>query len=286
MRRLILAIALLLFGDGAVLAQTAERPSTFIAAPWTWSAVQTFNDGDLSLAGSTSGNSVLHASATGGGAVTFFSGSDTVAGKSLANGGTNASLTASNGGLVYSSGSALAILSGTATANQIPLSGSNTTPAWSTATYPATTTANQLLYSSATNTIGGLATANNAILVTNGSGVPSLGTALPAGITGTLADSVTTGVSAAGTTLGTATGLTTNVSVIGTCAANAGVTLPAITVGTRYVVTNQGANVCNIYPDTSGHKINSLANGTAIAVATDTTAAFEGVTTSAYVSIP
>lgn len=40
-------------------------------APNTWSGVQSFNDGDLSLKGSSSGNSVLHAPATGGGAITL-----------------------------------------------------------------------------------------------------------------------------------------------------------------------------------------------------------------------
>jgi hypothetical protein len=42
------------------------------------------------------------------------------------------------------------------------------------ATYPATTTINQLLFSSAANTIGGLSTANNGVLVTSNSGVPSI----------------------------------------------------------------------------------------------------------------
>ena len=60
--------------------------------------------------------------------------------------GTNASLTASNGGIVYSTATAFAILSGTATANQVLLSGSSAAPSWSTATYPVTTTANQLLW--------------------------------------------------------------------------------------------------------------------------------------------
>ena len=96
---------------------------------------------------------------------------------SLALGGTAAGLTASNGGIFYSTASTGAILSGTATANQIILSGSNTTPAWSTATYPASTTVNQLLYSSSANVIGGLATANNGVLLTSASGVPSIGTA-------------------------------------------------------------------------------------------------------------
>ncbi len=94
----------------------------------------------------------------------------------LADGGTNANLTASNGGILYSTASAGAILAGTSTANQIVLSGSSTTPAWSTATYPATSTANQLLYSSATNTIAGLSTANGGVLTTSASGVPSIDT--------------------------------------------------------------------------------------------------------------
>jgi hypothetical protein len=48
----------------------------------------------------------------------------------LSNGGTNASLTASNGGIVYSNASQLQILAGTATANQCLLSGSNAAPSW------------------------------------------------------------------------------------------------------------------------------------------------------------
>ncbi len=93
---------------------------------------------------------------------------------SLANGGTNASLVASNGGIFYSGATAGAILSGTATARQVLLSGSSSAPIWSTATYPATTTINQLLYSSSNNVIAGLTTANNGLLVTSNTGVPSI----------------------------------------------------------------------------------------------------------------
>ena len=100
----------------------------------------------------------------------------------LINGGTGANLTASNGGIVYSTASAMAILSGTATANQIILSGASTTPAWSTATYPATTTINQLLYSSSANTIAGLATANSGVLITSSGGVPSISSTLPSAV--------------------------------------------------------------------------------------------------------
>jgi fibronectin-binding autotransporter adhesin len=67
----------------------------------------------------------------------------------------------------------------TATAGQVLQSaGAAADPAFSTATYPSTTTVSQILYSSATNVVSGLATANNSILSTNGSGVPSLGTSL------------------------------------------------------------------------------------------------------------
>jgi microcystin-dependent protein len=52
----------------------------------------------------------------------------------------------------------------------------------STATFPTTTTANQLLYSSATNTVGGLATANNGVLVTSSGGIPSISSTLPVNI--------------------------------------------------------------------------------------------------------
>ncbi len=116
-----------------------------------------------------------------------FGAGGTVAYNTLAGGGTAASLTASNGGIVYSTASALAILSGTATANQMLLSGASTTPAWSTVTHPATTTINQILYSSAANVIAGLATANGGILNTSSTGVPSV-TATPLfGVAGTTA---------------------------------------------------------------------------------------------------
>lgn len=52
--------------------------------------------------------------------------------------------------------------------------GSNS--AFSTATYPATTTVSQILYSSSSNTVAGLATANSGVLTTSSGGVPSIDT--------------------------------------------------------------------------------------------------------------
>lgn len=72
----------------------------------------------------------------------------------LSAGGSNANLTASNGGIVYSSASAMAILAGTATAGQVLRSGASAAPSWSTATYPATVTANAVLYGTGTNVVG------------------------------------------------------------------------------------------------------------------------------------
>lgn len=118
----------------------------------------------------------------------------------LAAGGTGANLTASNGGIFYSTATTAAILSGTATAGQILRSGASTAPAWSTATYPATTSANQILYSSANNVISNLATANRGVLATGATGVPSITQNPVLGLAGTQGS-----LSIAGTTSGTVT---------------------------------------------------------------------------------
>ena len=71
----------------------------------------------------------------------------------LSDGGTSANLTASNGGIFYSTASAGAILSGTATASKMLLSGASAAPTWSTSTIPSSAgaTANKVLLSDGTN---------------------------------------------------------------------------------------------------------------------------------------
>lgn len=103
---------------------------------------------------------------------------------SLALGGTNANLTASNGGIFYSTATAGAILAGTATAGQLLTSGASTTPAWTTSTYPATNAISTLLYASSANVMAALPTANSGVLVTSAGGVPSISTTLPSGLSG------------------------------------------------------------------------------------------------------
>lgn len=149
----------------------------------------------------------------------------------LNKGGTNAALTASTGGVVYSGASALAILSGTATARQMLQSGSSAAPAWSTTTWPATTTVNRILYSSSASVIGEISTVNGGILNANSSGVPAL--------------TVTPVLGVAGTSQGTIglSGITSGVVTISGAAA-AGtwtLTLPATGGTNGYALTTNGS---------------------------------------------
>jgi len=119
----------------------------------------------------------------------------------LAQGGTGSNLTATNGGIFYSTATAAALLPGTAFEGRILQSGStaNPTPKWSTPTYPMTASGtagtilrsdgtniaytattwpttiavNNILYSSAGNTIAGLAPVSSGILTTSVDSVPS-----------------------------------------------------------------------------------------------------------------
>ena len=101
---------------------------------------------------------------------------------SLAQGGTNANLTASNGGIFWSNATQAQILAGTATANQMLMSGSSSSPSWSTSTWPASVAKGNILNASAAN-------------VWAATSVPVLGN--PGTLTGTLGF--------AGVTSGTAT---------------------------------------------------------------------------------
>ncbi|CAB4128346.1 hypothetical protein UFOVP270_25 [uncultured Caudovirales phage] len=139
------------------------------------------NVATVMFTGSSSGQAILKAQATAGtptlqlpnesGILALTSDLPTLP-LALNEGGTGAALTASNGGIFYSNASTGAILSGTATAHQVLLSGSSSAPSWSNATYPVSITINQLLYSSSANAITGLTAANSAALVSGSSGTP------------------------------------------------------------------------------------------------------------------
>lgn len=113
----------------------------------------------------------------------------------LSGGGTAAGLTASNGGLVYSTGSAMAILAGTVTAGQIPRSGSSAAPSWSAATYPATAVAGSMLNASSLNVIGATLTpvlGASGTLGTLGFGNATTGTVTLQPVAGALGSAVLT----------------------------------------------------------------------------------------------
>jgi hypothetical protein len=112
----------------------------------------------------------LTGGATGSG-FTVALGSSTVTGQlPLTNGGTNANLTASNGGIFYSTASAGAILSGTATARKMLLSQSSTAPIWSTETIATPGTTGNVLTSDGTNWLSSAPATNGTVTSVSGSG--------------------------------------------------------------------------------------------------------------------
>ena len=77
-------------------------------------------------------------------------------------------------------------------------------------------------------------------------------------ITNYLVQSVATGISAAGSTQGTATALAKDINVVSTVSAGQGVVLPTAVAGMRISVFNTSATALSVYPATGG-AINSLA---------------------------
>lgn len=96
---------------------------------------------------------------------------------SAANGGTGFSGYATGDLLYGNSSSSLSRLGVGSSGQMLTVSGG--LPVWTSTTYPSTVSANQLLFASGANAVTGLSSANNGVLVTNGSGTPSMGSTLP-----------------------------------------------------------------------------------------------------------
>ena len=148
----------------------------------------------------------------------------------LASGGTNANLSANNGGIFYSTGSAGAILAGTATAQQLLLSGASTTPQWSTFTIPLTAAINTIFYASSANVLAPITPANSSIMLSSSGGVPAWGTTLPGGVQTNI------------TSLGTIAVGTWQASLIGSTYGGTGVNNGSSTITIGGNVTFSGAN--------------------------------------------
>jgi hypothetical protein len=208
----------------------------------------------------------------------------------LTRGGTNASLTTSNGGIVYSNASSLAILSGTSTANQLLVSGASTTPQWTTSTYPLTNAVNTLLYASSANVMAALATANSSVLITSTGGVPSLSTTLPSGISAsgmvlTSPKIITSALDTNGNTLFTVTPVASAVNyltfvnaatagnpVLGASGSDSNVQLQLIGKGTSGVIEQGATNGAGTSAGYKGEIIQGQVLGSAAVSLTTTTA--------------
>lgn len=99
--------------------------------------------------------------------------------------------TVTNHGVIIGAASNAVSSTAVGSTGQVLQANSSADPSYSTATYPSSTTINRILYSSATNVVGQITTANNGALITNGSGVPSIGT-VPIAAGGTNATSMST----------------------------------------------------------------------------------------------
>lgn len=76
--------------------------------------------------------------------------------------------------VLYGLGTATVGLLASGTTGQVLQTNTGAAPTYSIATYPSSITVSQILYSSSTNVVGGLATANRAVLTTGTTGIPVL----------------------------------------------------------------------------------------------------------------
>lgn len=145
----------------------------------------------------------------------------------------------------------------TATVGQILQSaGAAADPAFSTATYPLTTTVSEILYSSSTNVVSGLATANRAVLTTGTTGIPVL-TAIATD--GQMIIGSTAGAPAAGTitSTGGTIAVTTGSNTLNLEVTGGGFTWTDVTGATQTLavqngyITDRGAGVVYTLPATA-----------------------------------
>lgn len=100
-----------------------------------------------------------------------------------------------------------------------------------------------------------------------------------------LAQSVATAITAAGTTIADGTALTAVYNVITTAAASTGVNLWAANVGSSILVRNAGANTINVWPTSGSDTIDGGAGGAAATIATGKARIFVRVSATAWYSM-
>jgi hypothetical protein len=101
---------------------------------------------------------------------------------------------------------------------------------------------------------------------------------------GFVAYGVTTGITAAGSNQGTATGLTRPINVVSSVSASTGVILPATVPGMRIVIINTSGTAVNVYP-ASGGAINSLSTNAAYSLQAGGRLEFVAVTSTQWYTL-
>ena len=109
-------------------------------------------------------------------------------------------------------------------------------------------------------------TAQNYIRGNVGIGSGKTAPACALDVNGQVAQNTATSVTAAGTTLATATALTATFNVVATTPASSGVTLPDVT-GTAIWIVNSGANALTVYPNSASGTINGGTAGAGVTLA-------------------
>lgn len=162
-----------LVGAGtATITNVAPSTSGFVLTSNGASADPSFQTVSASGAITTiTGNSGGAESPTSGNFNILGTGSITVAG--TANTETIQLTGLTNHALQIGAGTATLTQLGAGTTGQVLQTNTTADPTWSTATYPSTTTINQVLYSSANNTVSGITAANNGTLISGTTGIPS-----------------------------------------------------------------------------------------------------------------
>ena len=94
---------------------------------------------------------------------------------------------------------------------------------------------------------------------------------------------VATGLTGAGTTLGTALALQADTNVFATVGSGSGASLPSGEIGDSCEIYNGGANSLTVYPDVSTVQINALTAGNGFLLATNTMCYARRVTSTRWI---
>jgi hypothetical protein len=168
-------------------------------------------------------------------------------------------------GVLIAKGASAFVASAVGSTGQIFQSnGASSDPSYSTATYPSSTTINQILYSSANNTVGAITAGNFGVLISSGTGVPSW---LANGVTGQVLGATTGG---APSWVASSTGTVTSVSGTTNRITSTGGATPVIDISVNYVgqtsITTLGTITTGVWSGTAIVETKGGTNQTTYAV--------------------